>query len=131
MCLVGHHLDPGIDGGNPVRPGDDGAEVQVGNLGQVVGELGDPQQDVAQSRDIGGGSAPVAEQQRRGADGADQRVRVRVSQRGESRGVVGEHLGGDATEPEDHERAEHVVVGHPDGDLRATRRGGGFDSGIP
>ena len=49
-----------VDGEGPVGPGDHRVEVEVGDFGQVVGEHGDPQQDVAQRGSVGGGSAANA-----------------------------------------------------------------------
>ena len=63
----------------------------------------------------------MAAQQRRGADRADELVRVGVGQRREPGRVVGEDLGGHAAEPEHHQRAEHVIVGYPDDHLGAAR----------
>ena len=67
------------------------------------------------------GAAAVAAQQRRGANRADEPIRVSVGQWGEPGGVVGEDLGGHPAEPEHHQRAEHVVVGHPDDHFGAAR----------
>ena len=38
--------DPGIDGLHAVRAGEDRAQLELGDLRQVVGHLGDPQQQV-------------------------------------------------------------------------------------
>src|SRR5579859_5781251 len=121
---VRRDLNPGVYHERPVRPGDDRVEVEFGDLRQVVGQLRDPQQQVAQRTEVGGRLATVAAQQRRGADRSDEPVRVDVGQGREPGRVVGEHLRGfgvHAAEPEDHQRAEHVVVGYPDDQLGAVR----------
>jgi hypothetical protein len=64
------------------------AEVELGDLGQVIGEPGDPQQQLAQRLQVGGRRPALPEQPRRGADRADQRVRVGVGQRREPGRVV-------------------------------------------
>ena len=62
----------------------------------------------------------MAEQRRRGSDEPDHRVGVGVGQRCQPGRVVGEDLSGDPTEPEHHQRAEQVVVGHADDHLGAV-----------
>ena len=42
----GPQTDPGVDGVNAIRPGDHRAQLELGDLRQVVGHLGDPQQQV-------------------------------------------------------------------------------------
>jgi hypothetical protein len=64
---VRHDLDPGVDDVGAVGAGDDGVEVKLGDLGQVLGEPGDSQQQVAQRVQVGGRGAAVAAQQRRRA----------------------------------------------------------------
>jgi hypothetical protein len=66
-----------------VRPGDDGVEVQFSDLREVVREPGDAKNNGLQRTEVGGRCAAVAEQQRGGVDGADQRGGVGVGQRGE------------------------------------------------
>jgi hypothetical protein len=72
--LEGRQLDPGIRDDGPVRPGDDRIEVEAGDLGQVVGEPGDPQQQVAQAPRSAAGrpSAPDS-------SGAERTERISLS----------------------------------------------------
>ena len=46
--MVAGHADARIHGDGAVRADDYGVEVKLGDLGQVVGELGDAEQYVAQ-----------------------------------------------------------------------------------
>lgn len=110
--------DPGVDHVRAVRAGDHGVEVELGDLREVVGEPRYAHQDVLQRGDVDGGGTAVAEQQRGGADGADQRGGV--GERGEPGGLVAEHVGGDAAEAEDHRRAEHRFLHHADDHLGAA-----------
>ena len=87
--LGGLKADPGIDGLHAVRAGEDRAELELGDLRQVVGHLGDTQQQVPQRGQIGAGEAGAPEQERGGAGGADQLVGVGVGQRGEPCRAVG------------------------------------------
>ena len=103
-----------------VGAGDDRVEVELGHLRQVVGEPGDAQQRAAERPEVGGGLAPVAEQQGRGADLVDEIVGVGVGQRREAGGMVAEHLRGDAAEAEHHQRPEHRFLHHPDDGLDTT-----------
>src|SRR6202034_2504682 len=104
--LVRHDLDPGVGDVRAVRTGDDGVEVELGDLGQVLGEPGDTQQQVAQrvlgrGREIRGRGAAVAAQRRRRADGTDQRVGIGGGERGEAGRVVRQDVGGAAAGAED------------------------------
>ena len=56
-------------------------ELERGDLGQVVGQPGQPGQQVLERGDVDRGAAAVAEQQRRGPDAAHQAVQVAVGQR--------------------------------------------------
>ena len=38
--------DPDVEGYGTIRAGDDRAELQLGHLREIVGQLGDPQQHV-------------------------------------------------------------------------------------
>jgi hypothetical protein len=58
----GRDPDAGIHGLHPVGPGDDRVEVELGDLGHVVGQPGYPQQDVRQRGGVRGRAAAVAEQ---------------------------------------------------------------------
>jgi hypothetical protein len=46
--LRGLDADPGVNGHGTLTAGDDGTQVQFGDLREVVGHLGDPQQHVLQ-----------------------------------------------------------------------------------
>ena len=89
---VAGHADACVHGDGTVRAGDHGVEVKLGDLWQVVGEPGDPEQGVAQGPDVRGGLAAVTEQQRCGAEGVDQVVGVGAGEGGEAGHVVSEHL---------------------------------------
>src|SRR5690349_23742577 len=54
LWRAGLQLDPRVRREYAVRPGDDRVEVEFGDLGQVVGEPGDPQQQFAQRVQVGG-----------------------------------------------------------------------------
>ena len=45
--------DPGIVGGYPLRAGGNPAEVELRDLGKVIGQPGHAQQDLPQARQIG------------------------------------------------------------------------------
>ena len=92
--LGGLKTDPGIDGLHAVPAGENRAELELGDLRQVVGQLGDAQQQVPQRREIDAGSAGAPEQERGGADGTDQLVGIGVGQRSEPRGAVSQRIGG-------------------------------------
>src|SRR3984885_8032804 len=112
--LVGRHGDPcGYDDGC-VWAGDDGAEVEAGDFGEVVGEPRDPQQQVAQVLSSWG-------------DVLGQLVCVGVGQRGEPGRVPRGRPGGagvGAGGPERHQRPEGVVGGARDDPFGAARPGG-------
>ena len=42
--LGGLDADPGVDGQDPIGTGDDRAQLKLGDLRYVVGQLGNPQQ---------------------------------------------------------------------------------------
>src|SRR6516162_10335699 len=48
LYLVGRNLDPRVHHERAVRPGDDRVEVEFGDLGQIVGEPRDAEQQIAQ-----------------------------------------------------------------------------------
>ena len=96
----GLKADPGIDGLHAVRAGENRAELELGDLRQVIGHPGDAQQQVPQRGQIGAGGAGVPEQERGGADGADQLVGIGVGQRGEPRRAVSQRIGGRTAGPE-------------------------------
>jgi len=79
-------------------------ELELGDLGQVVGQPSDPEQQVGQR------SSRHAVRQ---PGGGDELVRVPVGQRGEP--------GRPRSGTQRDQRAERVVVGHPDGQLGARR----------
>ena len=80
--LGGLDADLAVDGPGPVGAGDD-RQVEFGDLRQVVGQLGDPQQQVPQRSEVGGGGAGAPEQERGGAVRADQFAGVGVGERSE------------------------------------------------
>ena len=59
--LSGLDADPAVNGHGAVRPGDD-AQIELGDLREVVGHPGDPQQHVPQRSEVGGWGAAVPEQ---------------------------------------------------------------------
>ena len=75
--------DPDADVHNvrAIGPGDHWVEVELGDLWQVVGQPGQPQQQICQRGRVHGRRAAVAEQQRSRADAGDQLRGVGVSQR--------------------------------------------------
>ena len=85
----GLQADPGIDGLRAVRAGENRAQLEFGDLWQVIGHPGDAQQQVPQRGEIGARGAGAPEQERGGADRADQLVGVGVGERGEPRRAVG------------------------------------------
>ena len=95
-------------------------QFEFGDLRQVVGHPGDPQQHVPQCGEVGGGGAGAAEQQRRGGCRADEVVGVGVGERGEPGGAAGQRVGGRAAEAEQHQRAEDLLLKHADLDLDAA-----------
>jgi hypothetical protein len=90
---------PGIHGAHIVVPGDDRIQVKLGQLGKIISQPGNPQEDVRQRPGVHGLPAPVPEQQRRGAYVVDEPGRIRVSQRGQPGSVITEDLGGDPPRP--------------------------------
>ncbi len=60
---------------------DERTDVHLGDFGQVVGKLGDAQQDVLERGHVRRWTSPVPEQQRRTAEGTDQFRRVPVGER--------------------------------------------------
>ena len=116
---VAAHADARVRGGDAVRAGDHGVEVELGDLRQVVGEPGYPEQDAAQRAQVGGGLAAVPEQRGYRADGVDQVVGVNAGERGQAGHVVTERLGGDTAQPEHHDGAEHRFLHYADDGLVA------------
>jgi len=84
----GLEADPSIDGLHAVRAGENRAELELGDLRQVAGHLGDAQQQVPQRGEIDARGAGVPEQERGGVDGADQLVGIGVGQRSEPGSAV-------------------------------------------
>jgi len=72
--VVAGHADAGVHSDGAVRADDNGVEVKLGDLGQVVGEPGDAEQHVAQRGDVD----LVLQQGPGGADRVDQVVGVGV-----------------------------------------------------
>ena len=64
--LSGLDVDPAVDGLDAVGLGDDGAQLELGDLRQVLGHPRDPQQHVPQRAQVGGRSAAAPEQPRGG-----------------------------------------------------------------
>jgi hypothetical protein len=71
--------DPGIDGLHAARAGEDRAQLELGDLRQVIGHPGDAQQHVPQRGEISARSAGAPEQELGGAYGADQLVGIRAA----------------------------------------------------
>ena len=64
----GLKADPGIDGLHAVRAGEDRAQLEFGDLRQVIGHPGDAQQQIPRRAEVGGGwGAGAPEHQRGGA----------------------------------------------------------------
>ena len=112
--------DPAVDGLGAVGAGDDGAQLELGDLRQVIGHPGDPQQHVPQRGEVGGGSAAAPEQPRGGGCRPDQVIGVGVGERGEPGGPVSQRIAVGAAEPEQHQRAGHLLVQHADPHLDAA-----------
>ena len=68
--LGGLDADLGVDDLGAVGTGEDGVQVEFGDLRQVIGHLGDPQQHVLQRGEVGGGGAGAPSSN--GAPGTDR-----------------------------------------------------------
>jgi len=73
---------PGVDAEHAVRTGDRRVESDLGELGQVGGEPGEPGEHVLHRRQIDGGHAVLAEQQRVATQFGGHQVQVGVGERG-------------------------------------------------
>jgi hypothetical protein len=96
-----------VDGTYAVQARGNGAEVQFGDLGEIISKPGYPQQHLGERCGVDRPRARVAGQQRRGMRRVDQLVGVGVRQRGQPGRVTAESLGGRPGEPEHHQRPEH------------------------
>jgi hypothetical protein len=66
----------------------DGAQFELGDVRQVVGHLGHPQQHVPQCSEVGGRGAGASEQSPGAGYRADQVVGIRVGERSGPGGAV-------------------------------------------
>ena len=120
-----------VDGDHTVLVHDDRVQVHLGDLGHVLREPRDAQDQVFERGDVERRRTAVAEQQRRGAQRPNELVRVGVGDGQDPQRAVGEQLGGDAAEAEQQERSEQRVLGDADDDLQAGRRHPLHDRAVP
>ena len=106
----------------PSGADDDGVAVELADLGQLVGEHADAQQQVLERGDVSRRRAAVAEQQGRRTQRPDELRGVDVGQRYEPQRGVADELGADPAHPEQHERTEARVLGDADDRLDARSR---------
>ena len=88
-----------------------GVEVELRELGEVVGELREPVQDVGERGRVGRRSASEAGDEPAGLAALDELVRVDVGQRREPEVGVADQLGEHAARAEGDERPEHGILG--------------------
>ena len=98
---------------------DDGIEIELRDLGQLVGHQADPQQQVLDPVDGSRRRAAVAEEQRRAAERPNEIVRVDIGERKDAHRPVAEQLGRRSAESEHHDRTERRVVHDADDRLDA------------
>ena len=103
---------PHVRAPDAVRPGDDGIEVQLADLREIIGEPGDPQQRIGERGGVHRRRAPAAGQQRRGVHRVDHLLGV--GQRGKPGHLITVHLGGHTAGPEHHQRPEYWLLRHAD-----------------
>ena len=104
----------------PSLPGEDGVEIQLADLGEIIGEPGDPQQRVRERGGIRRRRAPVAGQQRRDVHRVDHLLGIGVGQRGQPGHVIAVHAGGRIAGPEHDQRPEYGLLRHADHHLDAA-----------
>ena len=88
------------------RAGEDRVEVEFGDLGKVLGEPSEAQQQVLQGGGVDRWRAAVSGEQRRRAQAAPHPPGVEVGQRHQPQGAVAEQVGLHAAEAGHHQRAE-------------------------
>ena len=89
---------------------DDRIQVDLRDLGHRVRELGHAQDQVFERRRIECGRAAESEQERRRPEGTHELTRILVGDGEDAQGTVGEQLGRSASEPEDQQRTEQLVL---------------------
>ena len=95
-------------------------EVELGDLGNVLGELAESHQHGLQRIDVGWGRCTEAVQERPDPQGPDGAGRITDGHGREQEDPVVPHVGGDATGPHHHQRTEAGVADQPVGDLDAA-----------
>ena len=104
--------DAGVHHHGPSGKAEHGVEIELRELGEVVGELREPVQHVGERRRVGGRSTAEARDQPAGLACADELVRVDVRQRSEPEVSFPDELREHAAGAEGDERAEHGILGH-------------------
>ena len=99
----------------------DGIEVELGELGEVVGELREPEEDVREGGRVGGGSAAEARDEPARLPRTDELVGVDVRQGREPEVRVADQLREHPAGAEGDERAEDGILRHSRQELDATR----------
>ena len=114
--------DLGVDGDEALFVDDHRVEVHLGDLGQVLRESRDAQQQLFERVDVEWRGAAVAEEQRRRAQRPHELGRVLGGERQDAERAVREQLGGHASRAEQQQRSEQRVLCDADDHLEPGRR---------
>ena len=109
--LGGPDADPAVDGLDTVGAGNDGTQLELGDLRQVIGHPGDPQQQIPQGGEVGGRN-PAAPEQQRPARADRIRSSASDSVKGASRAARSASTSPRAAKPEQR-RGRHLPCSMP------------------
>ena len=112
--------DPRVDDDGAVGQADHRVEVELGELGEVVGELREPVQHVGERGGVGGRGAAEPGDEPPGLARGDELVGVDVGQRRQPEVGVADQLGEHAAGAEGDERAEDGILGDAREELDAA-----------
>ena len=88
----------------------DRIQIELGDLGNGVGQAGEAQEQIAQCVEVGRRVSPISLQQRKSFDPMEKLVYVPIRQRRNSHEDVFENLHVDAAQTKRHQRTEHRIL---------------------
>src|SRR5580765_1952729 len=112
--------DPGVDDNAPVRPPDHRIAVELCNLGEVLREPGEPEDDIRERWGVRRGRAAVAGDEPPRLAGRYECLGIGVRERRDAELSLADQLGEHAAGAEGDERAEHRILDDPGEQLGAT-----------
>ena len=121
------HADARVDRDAAIGKREHGIHVELGNLGQIVGETSEAKEEVRESTCVRGGTAAETTNEAPGLTFYYKLVRVRVREGSDPERSLADQLRKDAARPECDQRTEDRVLHHPGEELRTTANHGLHD----